>query len=174
MRKNNGMREAFTLIEMMIVVAIIAILAGIAVPQYNKYVKKSEATEAVRLMKQIADAEGTFYSTHNRYVADTGDGAGIKKLGMELNTDGKFKYFKIDACNDGGKAGSDEGSGEGIIITASTDSGFASDKTVYMFYPKKLINLTDDNAKDFYEGSLYSYDYINGETSKGANAPQCK
>ena len=171
----RGMRSGFTLVEMMIVVAIIAILAGMAVPQFMKNMRKSETSEAIRLMKQIADAEGTFYSIHNkRYVADDGTGDGIKKLGITVNDTGDFKYFKIQSCSDGsGTAGSDTGTGKGVIITASTDSGFATDKTVYMFYPKGLINLTDDNAKDYYEGSAYMYDYINSETSIGTNAPTC-
>ncbi|MEA2018215.1 MAG: prepilin-type N-terminal cleavage/methylation domain-containing protein [Campylobacterota bacterium] len=177
-RTQRGMRKGFTLVEMMIVVAIIAILAGIAVPNFTKSMRKSETTEAIRLMKQIADAEGTFFSTHGKYIGDTGADTdnGMEKLGLELNTDGEFKYFKILNCASSAAAGSDNtGTTEnkGVIITASTDAAYASDKTVYMFYPKGLITLTDDNAKDYYEGSAYLFDYINSEGAKGDNAPTC-
>jgi len=57
----------FTLIELMIVVAIIAILAAIAVPAYQDYVVRSQISEGVVLGDAARLAIWDFYANHGRY-----------------------------------------------------------------------------------------------------------
>lgn len=66
MKKQQG----FTLIELMIVVAIIGILAAIAIPAYQNYIARAQASEALTLMDGLK-------STISEAISNTGDTAGI-------------------------------------------------------------------------------------------------
>jgi len=56
----------FTLIELMIVVAIIGILASVAIPAYQDYLKKAKFTEANLLASSIKTCVETFYQEEGR------------------------------------------------------------------------------------------------------------
>ena len=60
-------RKGFTLIELMIVVAIIAILASIAIPQYKKFQLKAKTSEAKSNIGAIRSAEETYSAEHDVY-----------------------------------------------------------------------------------------------------------
>jgi len=60
-------KKGFTLIELMIVVAIIGILAAIAIPNFLKYQAKSKQSEAKVNLKGIFTSETAYYSEQNTY-----------------------------------------------------------------------------------------------------------
>ena len=60
----------FTLIEVMIVVAIIAIIAAFGIPSYNSYMEKTRRVDAVTILSEIAGEQQRFYTENNRYAAD--------------------------------------------------------------------------------------------------------
>ncbi len=63
MRKHAGI----TLIELMIAVAIVAILAGVAYPSYMQYVLTSHRTEGTSALVRIANLEERYYLDNNAY-----------------------------------------------------------------------------------------------------------
>ena len=73
----NTMQKGFTLIELMIVIAIIGILAAIAIPSYQNYIKKAAYSEIPLAMSSIRTAIDTCYGIEKSLAAcDTGASIG--------------------------------------------------------------------------------------------------
>src|SRR6187551_3276867 len=69
---NRLKQRGFTLIELMIVVAIIGILAAVAIPAFMDYMKKSKKTEASLQLNKIAKNSKVFYNTNAQYSQEPG------------------------------------------------------------------------------------------------------
>lgn len=61
------LHSGFTLIEVMIVVAIIGILAAVAYPSYQESVRKSARADAQADLMELAQISERFFTTNNRY-----------------------------------------------------------------------------------------------------------
>jgi type IV pilus assembly protein PilE len=68
----RNISKGFTLIELMIVVAIVGILAAIAYPSYTEYVKRTHRAEIAGLLSEQTQALERFYSKNGTYSNATG------------------------------------------------------------------------------------------------------
>ena len=80
MRQERG----FTLIELMIVVAIIGVLAAIAYPNYQQYLLKTGRSDGHAKLTQLMQAQERFYSQNQAYTLNLGAG-GLAVPGIAAN-----------------------------------------------------------------------------------------
>jgi type IV pilus assembly protein PilA len=107
--------KGFTLIELMIVVAIIGILAAIAIPQYQNYVARAQVAEGLVLASGGKIAIAEYFNTNGDFPADNAtaglsdaeDISGKYVFSVEWNADstsphpnGRPKYFEVTFASD--------------------------------------------------------------------------
>ncbi|QDE41624.1 prepilin-type N-terminal cleavage/methylation domain-containing protein [Luteibacter pinisoli] len=76
MRQRRG---GFSLIELMVAVVVMAILAAIAIPQYNRYSLRARRADGQKLLLAIGNAEERYYAQQNKY-------ADLKTIGFSATT----------------------------------------------------------------------------------------
>ena len=89
-RVQNG----FTLIELMIVVAIIGILAAVAIPAYQDYIARSQASEGATLLAGLKTPIAEYYLSNGAVptIAQLGNTTGTGKYVASVSFDGTDTY----------------------------------------------------------------------------------
>ena len=84
----------FTLVELMVVVAIATILFAIAVPSYITYVRQSRRTEARTAVLDLAGREERFFSTNGAAYTGAANQLGYTAFGVPIGSG----YYQLKVC----------------------------------------------------------------------------
>jgi type IV pilus assembly protein PilA len=126
-------KKGFTLIELMIVVAIIGILAAIAIPNFLRYQAKSKQSEAKVLLDGLFTSEVAYFAEQNVYAQST-DNMGWTPAGL-------VKYYTTRSIA--------VGTGTAASFTAIAQGNIDNDATVDVWTlneQRVLANPTNDVA----------------------------
>lgn len=117
--KYTSKQHGFTLLELMIVVAIIGILAALAIPAYSDYTKRASAAEALHLMSGSKAAVAEYYAAQGSWPADNAaagiaDASDIKGHAViSVTVSGEYITALVNQRVESGKK----------IVFKATDSG---------------------------------------------------
>lgn len=116
-------QKGFTLIELMVVVAIIGVLAALAIPAYGNYTARAQASEAFTLLDAIKDPLSALYTSSGKFAFDDTDINGIRAIGR-----GAYVDTMVTAIADGHPFS--------VVATFKTTgtNSHISGKSVHLYY----------------------------------------
>jgi type IV pilus assembly protein PilE len=133
--------QGFTLIELMIVVAIVAVLASIALPSYRDYIRRGQVPEAFTFLSDYRVKLEQYYQDNRAYSTNGTCGTGVlnfsstaaKYFTFSCSTAGTFQTYTLTATGSAGQA-------SGHVYTLTNDGskattlfkGAASTKTCWL------------------------------------------
>jgi len=145
-------KYGFSLIELMVVVAIIALLAMVAVPNFNRFLAKAKRAEAYMNLSALYAAEKAYFAEHGKY-SDVLSGEG----GIGWKPEGNFNYTYGFSGSQGrnyfaGKLGSagahlsaGRADGKGFVAVAAGDIDGDGEQDILTVDENNTITVVQDD-----------------------------
>ena len=117
MKRNIIKRDrGFTLIELMITIAILAIIAAIAIPSYDRYKRKGYRMEAISFLSNVAAYQENWFAENGAYTANPSK---LSKTGITT-----LDHYSLSV---------NVGDGSTFLVTATAKLTQTSDKDCYKY-----------------------------------------
>jgi type IV pilus assembly protein PilE len=110
--------KGFTLIELMIVITIIALIAGIGIPSYLKQVVKTRRSDAKIALTELAQLQESFFADNQTYTGDLAKLGKTAQGGVFLSPE---EYYKLEIPSAGART---------FLMRATPIGGQANDDEV--------------------------------------------
>jgi type IV pilus assembly protein PilA len=149
-------QQGFTLVELMVVVAIIGLLSSVAVPNFKKYQAKAKISEAKLQLSALYNAEASFFSDYNMYAHC------LSYMGFDPGPEMANRYYAVGfatpvaysaagyaaALNSGLNSSVGEGCPNAATVAAVTTVGVSPNST-NQFFAGKGIGAAKANVVGF-------------------------
>lgn len=119
---NSFIKRGFTLIELMIVVAIVGILAAVAVPSYNDYIRRGQIQEAFTFLGDYRVKMEQYYQDNKNYGDPAGTACATNAASWNAFNPGAQRFtFSCETSDNGQK----------FVLTATNTAGLTGGAHVY-------------------------------------------
>jgi len=142
-------KKGFTLIELMIVVAIIGILASIAIPNFLKFTSKAKQAEAKNNLSAIFTSKVSYFAERDSY------GATFSAIGWSAEGTSRYEYFLASGETTGTVSGITMPSGVAVdtnSFTAGAAGNIDGETNIYDQWTindrKVITNVVNDVVSD--------------------------
>ena len=121
---SNSKQSGFTLVELMVVTAIVGILASIAIPYMNKHILRGNLAEAAPYLLQIASKNRQYQIRTGNFYFNTSEVNIEATLGVDLKESGEFCYLIV--CRNSTLGGTTTCTSDGTTQTESGGTSYIS------------------------------------------------